>query len=358
MLLSDSTTMPPFDETVELGRESRPTAARPKALFILGADSINAIYGSEELNDLHEMADFFAPPQTRESIAANPAVLAEAEVIFSGWGAPIMDDAFLEAAPKLRTVFYGAGSIRYFTPEAFWRRNIAVTSSYVANAVPVAEYALGTILLSLKHFWRYSALTRQNDGWGTPARKVPGCFRSTVGLISLGMIARRTLELLEPFDIKRMVYSTSLSDKEAKRMNVERATIEEIFQRADVVSLHTPDLPSTRGMIRGCHFASMKHGATFLNTARGAVVNEPEMIEVLRHRPDLTAVLDVTHPEPPEPDSPLLTLPNVVVTPHIAGSVGPECNRLGRYMVEEFQRYLAGKPLKWQITKDLAAKLA
>ena len=355
---SDSTTMPPFDETVAVVPEHRTATARPKALFILGADSINAIYGAEEIEDLHELADFYAPPQTRESIAANPGILAEAEVIFSGWGAPIMDAAFLDAAPNLHTVFYGAGSIRYFTSEAFWSRNIVVTSSYAANAVPVAEYSLGAILLSLKHFWRYSALTRKNEGWGTPARQVPGCFRSTVGLISLGMIARRTLELLNPFDIKRMVYSTSLTEKEAAHLNVERATIAEIFQRADVVSLHTPDLPSTRGMIRGCHFASMKHGATFLNTARGAVVNEPEMIEVLRQRPDLTAILDVTDPEPPEPDSPLLHLPNVVVTPHIGGSVGPECNRLGRYMVDEFQRYLAGKPLKWQITKEAAAKLA
>ena len=350
--------MPAFDETVELGREKRFAAVRPRALFILGADSINAIYGSEEISELYDLADFIAPPQTRESIAANPGLLADVEVIFSGWGAPVMNDAFLDAAPNLRTVFYGAGSIRYFTPDGFWNRNIAITSAYVANAVPVAEYALGAILLSLKHFWRYSALTRKNEGWGTPARKVPGCFRSTVGLISLGMIARRTLDLLEPFDLKRMVYSTSLSEKDARRMDVERATVEEIFQRADVVSLHTPDLPSTRGMIRGCHFASMKEGATFLNTARGAVVNEPEMIEVLRQRPDLTAVLDVSDPEPPELNSPLLTLPNVVLTPHIAGSVGPECNRLGRYMVEEFQRYLAGKPLKWQITREIAATLA
>ena len=111
-------------------------------------------------------------------------------------------------------------------------------------------------------------------------------------------------------------------------------------------------------MITGRHLAMMKEGATFINTARGAVVREKEMIEVLTQRPDLTAVLDVTDPEPPELDSPLTKLPNVILTPHIAGSAGPECQRLGYYMLQEFQRYLAGEPLKFGITKEAAAKLA
>jgi phosphoglycerate dehydrogenase-like enzyme len=111
-------------------------------------------------------------------------------------------------------------------------------------------------------------------------------------------------------------------------------------------------------MITGRHFEMMKPGATFINTARGAVVREAEMAEVLRQRPDITAVLDVTDPEPPTPDSPLLKLPNVVLTPHIAGSMGTECQRLGQDMLEEFQRYLAGEPLKWRITEEAAARMA
>jgi phosphoglycerate dehydrogenase-like enzyme len=88
----------------------------------------------------------------------------------------------------------------------------------------------------------------------------------------------------------------------------------------------------------------------FLNTARGEVVDESGMIEVLRRRPDLQAVLDVTAPEPPAPDSPLYVLPNVVLTPHIAGSVEAECLRMGQAMVDEFVRYQAGQPLRWEIT--------
>jgi len=139
---------------------------------------------------------------------------------------------------------------------------------------------------------------------------------------------------------------------------VESVSLDQLFRESDVISLHTPSLPATKGMITGAHFAAMKPNATFINTARGAVVRETEMIEVLTHRPDLQAVLDVTDPEPPKPESPLYTLPNVVLTPHIAGSQNNECRRMGHYMVEELGRYLAGQPLKWQINQELAAKLA
>lgn len=95
-------------------------------------------------------------------------------MIFSGWGAPVMDENFLEAAPNLRAVFYGAGSIRSFTTETFWRRDLVVTSAYAANAIPVAENTVATILLSLKHFWRMAGLAKRGEGWGDHSRPVRG----------------------------------------------------------------------------------------------------------------------------------------------------------------------------------------
>jgi D-isomer specific 2-hydroxyacid dehydrogenase, NAD binding domain len=127
---------------------------------------------------------------------------------------------------------------------------------------------------------------------------------------------------------------------------------------SEVVSLHTPWLPETEGMIRGSHLASMKRNATLINTSRGAVVWEAEMIEVLEQRPDLWAVLDVTHPEPPEPGSRLYDLPNLVLTPHIAGSLGSECRRMGCLVVDELRRYVAGVPLEHEITRERAALMA
>jgi len=351
---SDSFSSPGEVSTSALGR-------RPKALFILNPAGLNLIYGDQEQSELERLADFYAPVQSKESIRENLSILADVEVIFSGWGAPVMDEEFLSAAPNLKVVFYGAGTIRYFTPPAFWHRDIAITCAADANAIPVAEFTQAAIILSLKKFWNLSSLARLGRAWSgdTGERDVPGCFRTTVGLISLGRIARRVLEMLNTFDLRRLVYNVpSLSDAEAAKLRVEGCGLDEIFQRADVVSLHAPDLPSTHGMITGRHFEMMKPGATFINTARGTVVRETEMVQVLRRRPDITALLDVTHPEPPAPDSPLLELPNVVLTPHIAGSMGLECQRLGQYMFQEFQRYLAGEPLKWRITEEAAAKMA
>ncbi len=321
-----------------------------KAIYALNPESRRMIYGPDEERDIAALVDLFAPPQTQSVASENPNVLAQTEIIFSGWGGPLLDRAFLDAAPKLKAVFYGAGAMGYMLTPAVWERGIRLTSAASANAVPVAEYALATILFSLKHGWRLARETREQRHF--PNRDhAPGCYGSTVGLISLGVIARLLLRMLKPFDLKVVIYDPFVTDAEARNLGVEKTSLDDLFRRADVVSLHTPHLPETVGMITGEHFASLKTGSTFINTAQGAVVREAQMIEVLARRPDLQAVLDVTTNEPTEPASQLYDLPNVVLTPHIAGSVGSECRRMGRCMVDELKRYLAGTPLLWEVTQ-------
>ena len=326
-----------------------------KGLYILG--TFELIYGPAEQADIASQVDIYAPQQTAASAAENPWLLAEAEVIFSGWGGPKIDADFLAAAPKLRMVFYGSGSIKATVTDAFWDRGVRITSAYAGNGVPVAEYTLSQILFGLKRGW-YFALAMKRDKKHPPRPAVPGAYGSTVGILSLGVIGRTVCRMLQPFDVKVIAYDPYASRQDAQDLGVELCSLEEVFRRSDVVSCHTPRLRETEGMIQGRHFASMKADASFINTARGAVVREEEMIEVLQSRPDIYAVLDVTFPEPPEPDSPLYTLPNVVLTPHIAGSMGNECRRMGRYMVEELQRYVRGEPLEWEITRDTAAIMA
>ena len=224
--------------------------------------------------------------------------------------------------------------------------------------MPVSEYTLSAILLSLKNFWRFAALAKEGKGWGDHTRHMPGAYRSTVALIGCGMIARKVISLLKAFDLRCIVFDPYLTSEDAARLGVELCSLDDAFSRGDVVSLHAPHKPETHGMVKGEHFSRMKEGATFINTARGGIVRQEEMIEVLRRRSDLTAVLDVCDPEPCPPDSPLLALSNVIATSHISGSHGPECRRLGRYMVDEFLRYRAGEPLHWQITRERAAMVA
>ncbi len=320
-------------------------------LYILDPNSFGLIYGPDEQRDIAAMVEIMAPPLSAADALARPDLLARADLIFSGWQGPVLNEAFFAIAPSLKAIFYGAGSMGYILTPAVWERDIVVTSALEANAVPVAEYALATILFSLKHGWKLARMTRAVRCH--PDRNhVPGCYGSTVGLISLGAIARKLLELLRPFDLNVLVYDPFVAEHDAAALDVELVSLEALFQRSDVVSLHTPSFPETRGMITGQHIASMKRGATFVNTARGELVREEEMIEILSSRADLQAVLDVTYPEPPAADSPLYTLENVVLTPHIAGSAGAECGRMGRYMVEELRRYLAGQPLVYGLKRE------
>lgn len=331
--------------------------SRYKGIFLLNRDAYDQIYGPIQRSAIAQVVDLYAPAQTAQSIAADPTILHDADVIFSGWGMPRMDEAFLAYTPNLKAVFYGAGSIKACTTDAFWARNIPITSSYAANAVPVAEFTLAQILLCLKQTWQYAFAIKRDQTYGVNFR-LAGAYGSTVGIISLGMIGRLVCRHLQRFDVKVIAYDPFVNATDAAALGVALCTLEEIFQQADVVSLHTPWLPETVGLITGAHLASMKAGATFINTARGAVVREQEMISVLQQRPDLLAILDVTYPEPPVAGSPLYTLPNVVLTPHIAGSLGAECQRMGQLVVEELQRFLAGEPLQWAISREQAALMA
>lgn len=327
------------------------------ALILLDTRAYHLIYGPENRAEIERRVQLLAEPMTREEAMKHPELLAKCEVIFSGWGAPKLDEKFLALTPKLRAFFYGAGSIREFTTDAFWTRDIAITSAFAINAVPVAEYTLAAVLLSLKNFWKQAYAMKRLARQPT---HVPcaGGYGSTIGLISLGMVGRLVRERLRPFDLNVLAYDPFLSPEQALELGVESVPLDDIFRRCDVVSLHTPWLKETEGMIQGRHFELMKPNATFLNTARGAVVREDDLVEVLSRRTDLTAWLDVTYPEPPAPDSPLWSMPNVVLTPHIAGSQDLECRRMGHLMIEEFDRWTRGERMKWEISREKSALLA
>lgn len=334
-----------------------------KGLFMLHPAAIDRIYGGQERAAIESKLDIYGPfvpiEKPKEDWKPHRELLQELEVIVSGWGAPHIDEAFLEAAPNLKIMFYGAGSVKNILSDAAWDQGVRITSAYAANAIPVAEFTLSQIIFCLKRGWQYVAALKETCDWTWEQEHImPGCYNSTVGIISLGMIGRHVCRLLKALDVNLIAYDPFLTAEQANELGVESVSLEELFQRADVASLHTPWLPETENMITGNLLRSMKKNAAFINTARGAIVNEPEMIDVLKERPDLTAVLDVTWPEPPPADSPLFKLKNAILTPHIAGSMHTECQRMARFMSEEIDRYLAGEPLKWEITREKAAILA
>lgn len=285
------------------------------------------------------------------------AALAQADFVLSTWGMAPLDADLLAAMPKLEAVLYAAGTVKAFiTPEAV-ERGVVICGAAGANAVPVSEYALAVILLGLKGFWVFQrGMGAGPDGCAQV--QAPGIYGSTVGLVSLGEIGRRVVRLLSGHDVNILVHDPYVRAGGTSAGRVRHVSLDELFARSDVVSLHTPWLPETEKMIGADLLRSMKRGATLVNTARGAIIDEDALCAVLRERPDLTAVLDVTWPEPPVPDSPLRSLPNVVLTPHIAGSMGPEVARMGRWMASDLLRLLRGVPLRHRIDSGALARMA
>ncbi|GAB4187761.1 MAG: hydroxyacid dehydrogenase [Phycisphaeraceae bacterium] len=329
---------------------------KKKALFISSATA--QVYSDADQKEIGSLVDIYLPPMTAEEALADPSCLSELQILLTTWGAPKLDESFLSSAPNLEAVFYAAGSVRSFVTEAFWERDLVVCSAWQANAVPVAEFTLSQIIFGLKQGYQTLRHYRIRRDMSYPRDGIQGAYGGKVGLVSLGAIARKVVDHLHRLDVQVFAYDPYVTPEQAKELGVTLVSLDEVFHTCDVVSLHTPWLKETERMIRGEHFEAMKPNTTFINTARGAVVNETEMIEVLRRREDLVAVLDVTWPEPPVKDSPLWDLPNVVLTPHIAGSVGRECYRMGRMMTDELRRYLEGRPLQTRLTRQRAQLMA
>ncbi len=328
--------------------------------IIVKNDMFFELYGPDEIKDISRMIHIYMNPLSTEQVLKDPTVLEQAEVIMTEWGSFRFDSDLLGYLKNLEAVFYAGGAISGLVSEEFWDRGILISSAYGANAISVAQYTVSQILSCVKRIWSYSQATKEaRDFVARDTFYMPGTYNTTLGIISLGMIGWQVCKYIQAItEMKVIAYDPYVSKDQANAMNVELCSLEDLFRLSDVVSVHTPVRDETRGMISGQHLASMKKNSSFINTARGAIVQEKEMIEVLKVRPDILAVLDVTEPEPPVPDSELYDLENVILTPHIAGCMGPECIRMGRYMVEELERYVTGKKLKWQITRQQAAIMA
>lgn len=328
-----------------------------KAAFLGPAHLLDAAYSPEvrlALSRLVQMAPTAIPP---ESWREHRETLSTTELIFSTWFMPQMDEEFLAAVPALEAVFYAAGTVKNFYTPAAADRGVIICAAAGGNAIPVAEYCLAITLLSLKNFWHYPG-QRPETKFTKVEGEPRGVFGATIGLVSFGAVARHFAGLLARHGVKVLAYDPHLPPEVAAQHGVTLVPLEELFRVSDVVSVHAPWLPETESMINEALLRSMKPGATFINTSRGAIVDERGLCEALGARPDLTAFLDVTHPEPPLPDSPLRTLPNVVLTPHIAGSMGGEVSRLGAWMLEEAELYLGGRPLRHRIDFDQLALMA
>jgi len=327
-----------------------------KAMMLLPPSSRDRIYSPEVMSQIKRLVELADCCDSVGDLEALRPALAETEIIVSGWGMMTLDREFLEAAPRLGAVLYGAGSVRFFLTDEFWRRGILLTSAWAANAVPVIEYTVAAIVFGLKKALQASELTCRQRTFAAPS-DIRGLYRAKIGVIGAGMVGAGVLEKLKGYQVETFCYDPFLAPARATQLGTTLMDLDEIFRTCECVTLHAANIPSTQGLITGLHFRSMKQGAVFINTARGAIIREAEMIEVLKEG-RIFAFIDVTDPEPAEPDSPLYTLPNVFLTPHIAGAGGEEVYRQGEYVLEELRRLVNGEPPRYPVTQDMMEWMA
>ncbi|MEU9188937.1 hydroxyacid dehydrogenase [Streptomyces sp. NPDC048484] len=333
---------------------------RPRAAVAMSQDAAAAVLDPSSLDAFRQICDL-APPPVLDDLSTPRArsLLADVDLLVTGWGCPVLDEEVLRAAPRLRAVVHTAGSVRGHVTEACWERGIEVSSAAAANALPVAEYTIAMILLAGKRVLeraRGFRVSRTRDNWLRTARST-GNYRSTVGILSASLIGRRVIELLRPHDIEILLHDPYVSAADAAELGVEHVGLPELFARCDTVSVHTPLLPTTRGLVGRSLIDAMPAGAMLINTSRGAVVDQAALTDaVLAGR--IRAVLDVTDPEALPADHPLWDCENALITPHLAGSEGNEWRRLADLALAETARWASGSGFVHPVRRERLAFLA
>lgn len=331
-----------------------------QAIFVGKQDTVDYVYAADTIGSL--MAELNFPYGSRVFVQdeLDSYDFSEIRFLFSTWGMCQLSETEIERYfPKLECVFYAAGSVQRFA-RSFLQRGIKVISAWAANGIPVAEYTLAQIILASKGYFSCLHLPSSGGPLQRADHDFPGNYDMTVGLIGAGMIGRLVIErihnVLEHIHI--LVFDPFLPPERAEELGVTLCDLPTLFARSDVISNHLANNPATVGMLNGKLFDAMKPHAVFINTGRGAQVVEPDLVQALKEVPTRTALLDVTFPEPPLEGSPFYDMPNVFLTPHIAGSMGNEVHRMGEYMLEEYRLYAQNKPLRYEVTLDMLKTMA
>jgi phosphoglycerate dehydrogenase-like enzyme len=225
-----------------------------------------------------------------------------------------------------------------------------VLSAAAVIADSVAEYTLWAMLSMQRNLYRYERVMKVDRAWKTAEEDYAHeLYYKKIGIVAASMVGRRVIKLLTPFNCDVMVYDPYLSAEEAKALGVRRVSLEELFATADIVSVHAPVTPETKGLIGPQHFQAMPAGSLFINNSRAWVLDSAAMLAELRTG-RIRAVLDVFDQEPLPPDHPLRDMDNVFLTPHIAAYSTESRLRLVEAVADDMKRFFSGEPLKLAVS--------
>jgi D-3-phosphoglycerate dehydrogenase len=250
----------------------------------------------------------------------------------------------LEKAAALRVVGRAGVGVDNIDVEAATRRGVLVMNTPGGNAVSVAEHALALLLALARSVPQLAAATRAGrwEKSGAQGVEVRG---KTLGLIGLGRVGGEVARRARALEMRVVACDPFLSENAARDAGAELVSLDDLLGRADFISLHTALSPATEKMINAAALGKMKRGARLINTARGELVDEAALAEALRSGHLAGAALDVFAVEPPR-DSPLLAMPNVIATPHVAGSTEEAQEEVGTLIAQQVRDYLAEGTLR------------
>lgn len=329
-------------------------------LLTTNLERVKSVYTDDLIRRIRGRIDLEQRYYTLTDICSRPAEFSDVDCIFSTWYMPALKtDEILRLFPRLKCLFYAAGTVKYFA-RPFFDADVRIYSAASANGIPVAEFAAAQIILAGKGY--FQAQARYKRFGFARGRKIAeshaGNYRSRVGILGLGKIGSRVAELLRTYNVEVYAYDPYADGELCERLGCRMVTLERIFGECDVISNHLPDLDSTRGVLDYELFRTMKPYSTFINTGRGAQVRERDLARVLRRRKDICALLDVTRHEPLFPWNPLNWLGNVFLSPHIAGSLGNENQRMGAAMCDALDAWLDGEESEYRVTAEMIENMA
>tara|TARA_R110002124_G_scaffold63350_43_gene173562 strand:- start:29050 stop:30072 length:1023 start_codon:yes stop_codon:yes gene_type:complete len=323
---------------------------KPKLLLAMREELPAGFLGPAEWARLDAVADVISRKAfTDFDDEAGAVALQQADILLAAWGAPALTEVRLLRAPNLKMVAYAAASVRAIAPQAFWKRGILITSAVSAMAVPVAEFTYAAIIMSGKDVFRIRDRQRAERGTGGFGTRISmdvshlGNYRRRIGIVGASRIGRLVIDLLVHSNLEVAVYDPFLSAADAQALGATRMELHPLLAWSDTVSLHAPVLPETRHMIGARELALMADNSVLVNTARGWLVDHDALLAELQSG-RIRAMIDTPDPEPLPPESPFYDLPNVVLTPHIAGAQGNELRRLSELAITEIERFVAGQP--------------
>ena len=296
-----------------------------------------------------EQNENYTPEQLRDAIEGY-------DIVFCGWGTLKYDEIVLAKADSLKLIAYTGGSVAGLVSDALYEKGITLLSGNPVFAESVAECALCYMMCSLrsiKHFTIRPEYTWRRDDEDSEK----GIMDRTIGIVGYGMISKYLLKMLEPFHVTKKIYSNYITDEEAAKYGATVATLDEIFETCDIISVHSGLNAKNYHLIGEDQFKKMKDGALIVNTARGAVIDEQAMIKELQTG-RIYAALDVYEQEPLPEDSLLITLPNALCLPHVGGPTIDRQEYVTLKLIDDIKKWMNGESeLECKIEKSYAANM-